>query len=80
MDATRFEHPDDPRPVSADALHARKVAIREGKTYAPPRDEFEPAVAAAAAAAPVAPLEVDVHEDDDELRGLFGYVDGDGEG
>lgn len=79
MDATRFEHPDDPRPVSADALHARKVAIREGKTYAPPRDEFEAAVASAAAAAGVE-VEVDVHEDEDEPRGLFGYVDGDGEG
>lgn len=38
-----FEHPNDPRPASEDALRARKAAIRDGTLYAPPRDEFEAA-------------------------------------
>jgi hypothetical protein len=33
------EKPDDPKPVSADAMSARKRAIREGRLTAVPRDE-----------------------------------------
>lgn len=44
-----FEHPDTPRPVSDDALRARKEAIRSGKLCAPSRDEFTRMIAAAEA-------------------------------
>lgn len=40
MAEPRKEHPDDPKPKSADALRQRKIDIRSGKVLAPPRDEL----------------------------------------
>lgn len=37
-----FEHPDDPKPITTQAIRARDVAIREGRLNAPPRDECPP--------------------------------------
>lgn len=34
------EHPDDPKPESKTALRARRVAIREGRCIARPRDQY----------------------------------------
>lgn len=39
-DEIPFEHPDDKKPVSKEALRERKRAIREGRLIAPPRDEL----------------------------------------
>ena len=36
-----FERPDDAKPVSDDAIRARKRAIAEGRLKAPPRDEWD---------------------------------------
>lgn len=35
------EHPDDPKPISTDAIRARKRAVREGRLTAVARDELD---------------------------------------
>lgn len=39
-DKPHREHPDDPRPVGEDAIHARTRAMRDGRLIAVPRDEL----------------------------------------
>tara|TARA_R110000782_G_scaffold253743_1_gene341952 strand:- start:31808 stop:32065 length:258 start_codon:yes stop_codon:yes gene_type:complete len=55
-----FEHPDDPKPVSKDALRARKAAIRDGTLIAPARDTL--AREAAAEPAPMIVVELEAVE------------------
>lgn len=55
-----FLHPDTPRPENASELRALKTAIREGRVYAPPRDEYkDPEVETAREAADKATAEAE---------------------